>query len=61
MAKLNTTLQIKTPKEEFNMEMLDNYTEVYRQKALVDNQDAFISLTTVSKSAPSILKDLKLF
>ena len=59
MAKLNTTLQIKTPKEEFNMEMLDNYTEVYRQKALVDNQDAFISLTTVSKSAPSILKGSK--
>ena len=59
MAKLNTTLQIKTPKEEFNMEMLDDYTEVYRQKALVDSTDVFISLTTVSKSAPSILKGSK--
>ena len=59
MAKLDTTIQIKTPKEQFNMEMLDDYTEIYRQKALVDNTDSFINLASVSKSAPSILKGSK--
>ena len=60
MAKLSTNLQIITDQEQFNMTMLDDYTEVYRQKASVDNSDGFIPLTTLSKSIPTILKGAKL-
>jgi hypothetical protein len=57
--KLETALKIKTPHEQFDVSMTDDYTEVYRQKALVDNTDSFISLTTLSKTSPSILKGSK--
>ena len=60
MAKLETKLQIKTQKEQFDVSMVDDYTEVYRQKALVDNTDGFINLTTLSKTTPSILKGSKI-
>ena len=60
MAKLETKLQIKTDKEQFSLSMLDNYTELYRQKASVDNTDAFITLTTLSKLTPTILKGSKI-
>jgi hypothetical protein len=60
MAKLSTNLQIITENEQFNMTMLDDYTEVYRQRASVDNADGFVPLTSLSKSIPTMLKGAKL-
>tara|TARA_X000001382_G_scaffold130917_2_gene127849 strand:+ start:10314 stop:11870 length:1557 start_codon:yes stop_codon:yes gene_type:complete len=61
MANLNTTLQIKTGQgDSFDMLMSDQYTEVYRTQAKVDNTDGFISLASLSKTNASILKGAKL-
>ena len=61
MAKLDANLTITAGQEkEYLCSMSDNYTEVYQEMAKVNNADAFITLTSLSKTAPSILKGSKL-
>ena len=61
MAKLEANLTVKAGQDkEYLCSMGDNYTEVYQEMAKVDNTDTFITLTSLSKTAPSILRGSKL-
>ena len=61
MARLDTKLEIKTGLgDNYICEMQDNYDEVYRTKAKVDNSDGFVSLASLDKVNASILKGSKL-
>ena len=61
MAKLEANLTVTAGQgKEYLCSMSDNYTEVYQEMAKVNNADAFVTLTTLSKTAPSILKGSKL-
>ena len=61
MAKLETKLQIIAGNKEdsYTCSMIDNYQEVYRTMAKVDNSDAFITLATLAKINTSPLKGSK--
>ena len=61
MAKLDANLTITAGQgKEYLCSMSDNYTEVYQEMAKVNNADAFVTLASLSKTAPSILKGAKL-
>ena len=62
MARLEANLTLKTGKKEdsYTCDMSDNYQEIYRTQAKVDNTDSFTSLASLSKSNASILKGSKL-
>ena len=61
MAKLEANLTVKTGQDkEYLCSMSDNYTEVYQEMAKVNNADIFVTLSTISKTAPSLLKGSKL-
>jgi hypothetical protein len=61
MAKLETKLEIIAGNKDdsYSCSMSDNYQEVYRTTAKVDNTDSFISLATLSKTNTSALKGAK--
>ena len=61
MARLETKLEIKAGNavDSYTCSMSDNYQEVYRTVAKVDNTDSFISLATLAKVNTSILKGSK--
>jgi len=61
MAKLEANLTVTAGQgKEYLCSMSDNYTEVYQEMAKVNNADIFVTLATISKTAPSILKGAKL-
>ena len=61
MAKLEANLTVTAGQgKEYLCSMSDNYTEVYQEMAKVNNADIFVTLATLSKTAPSILKGAKL-
>ena len=61
MAKLDANLTITAGQgKEYLCSMSDNYTEVYQEMGKVNNADAFVTLASLSKTAPSILKGAKL-
>lgn len=61
MAKLEANLTVTAGQDkEYLCSMSDNYTEVYQEMAKVDNADIFVTLSTISKTSPSILKGAKL-
>ena len=61
MARLETKLEIKAGNSinNYTCSMFDNYEEIYRTQAKVDNTDAFITLASLSKVNASILKGSK--
>ena len=60
MAKLDTKLEITTGLgDTYICDMQDNYDEVYRTMAKVDNSDGFTSVASLLKSNNSILKGSK--
>ena len=61
MAKLETKLEIiaGTKEDSYACTMVDDYQEVYRTIAKVDNSDAFVTLATLAKINTSILKGSK--
>jgi len=61
MARLEAKLEIiaGTKEDSYTCSMIDNYQEVYKTVAKVDNTDAFISLATLAKTNTSILKGSK--
>jgi len=61
MAKLEANLTVTAGQgKEYLCSMSDNYTEVYQEMAKVNNADIFVTLSTISKTAPSLLKGSKL-
>ena len=61
MAKLEANLTVTAGQDkEYLCSMSDNYTEVYQEMAKVNNADIFVTLSTISKTAPSLLKGSKL-
>ena len=61
MAKLEANLTVTAGQDkEYLCSMSDNYTEVYQEMAKVNNADIFVTLATISKTAPSLLKGSKL-
>ena len=61
MAKLEANLTVTAGQgKEYLCSMSDNYTEVYQEMAKVNNADIFVTLATISKTAPSLLKGSKL-
>ena len=61
MAKLEANLTVTAGQDkEYLCSMSDNYTEVYQEMAKVNNADAFVTLASLSKTAPSILNGAKL-
>tara|TARA_Y100000401_G_scaffold104962_1_gene97225 strand:- start:154 stop:1719 length:1566 start_codon:yes stop_codon:yes gene_type:complete len=61
MARLEANLTVKAGQDkEYLCSMGDNYTEVYQEIAKVDNADTFVTLASLSKTTPSLLKGSKL-
>ena len=61
MAKLEANLTVTAGQDkDYLCSMSNNYTEVYQEIAKVDNADGFVTLTTLSKTTPTILKGSKL-
>jgi len=61
MAKLEANLTVTAGQDkDYLCSMSNDYTEVYQEIAKVDNADGFVTLTTLSKTTPTILKGSKL-
>jgi len=61
MARLEANLTVKAGQDkEYLCSMGDNYTEVYQEIAKVTNEDTFVTLASLSKTTPSLLKGSKL-
>ncbi len=61
MARLEANLTVTAGQDkDYVCSMGDNYTEVYQEIAKVDNADTFVTLASLSKTTPSLLKGSKL-
>jgi hypothetical protein len=61
MARLEANLTVTAGQDkDYVCSMGDNYTEVYQEIAKVTNADTFITLASLSKTTPSLLKGSKL-